>query len=416
MSKRLVIFLWLVALALGGAVYAVKSQQNARTRSSVKRAGGQTLFEKFPASEVASLAIGGPDGNVHVVKKDGKWTVAERDGYPANPATIHDLLRTVEQLKVVGGIEAGPAYAARFGMDETSAKPEERGTTVTFTDAAGKELAKLSVGKTIGDEAATNPLTGGGAAGRFVRNHADASGIYKTSEMFASLSGDPKRWLAEDFIQVQKPVAVTVTRPGSDEPAWKLTREHEEEEFALEGAKPDEKLDPAAFAPFKSLFSFARFADVVSADEVAKRAEPDQKRSAVIGTVEGFTYTLGITPAKPAEKKADAQGPDEKTYFLTVKVDAALPKERKKTADEKPEDAKTHDDAFAQRLKELQDKLAQEKAFEGRTFEVTQWTLDALLKDRAAFLKKDAPAAPAGRPVAPGAMPMGLPPGFTPAR
>jgi len=410
MSKRLVIFLWLVALALGGAVYVVKSKQGAQTRGSVKRAGGQTLFEKFPASEVASVAIGGADGGVHVVKKNGKWTVVERDGYPANPTAIHDLLRTVEALKVVDGIEAGPAYAARFGMDEASAKAEERGTTVTFADAAGKELAKLSVGKTIGDEAAANPLTGGGAAGRFVRNHADESGIYKTSEMFASLSGDPKRWLAEDFIQVQKPVAVTVTRPGSDEPAWKLTREHEEAEFALDGAKPDEKVDPAALAPFKSLFSFARFSDVVSADEVAKRAEPDQKRSAVIGTVEGFTYTLGITPAKPAEKKADSQSPDEKTYFLTVKVDAALPKERKKAADEKPEDAKTHDDAFAQRLKELQDKLAQEKAFEGRTFEVSQWTLDALLKDRAAFLKKDAPASPAG----PAAAPRSLPPGFMP--
>jgi hypothetical protein len=413
MSKRLVIFLWLVAIALGGAVYVVKSKQNAQTRSSVKRAGGQTLFEKFPAAEVASITVTGADGGVHVVKKDGGWTVTERDGYPANRTAIHDLLRTVEELKVVGGIEAGPAYAARFGMDETSANAAERGTTVVFAGADGKELAKLSIGKTLGSEEPANPLTGGGAMGRFVRNHADESGIYKTSEMFAALSVEPKRWLAEDFIQIQKPATVAVTAPGKDEPAWKLTRENEEANFALEGARPEEKIDEAALAPFKSLLSFARFDDVAPAADVEKRAEAGQKRTATITTVEGFTYTLGITPAKAAEKKAadDSLPPAEKTYFLTVKVDATLPKERKKAADEKPEDAKEKDAAFASRLKELQDKLAKEKAFEGKTFEVTQWTVDSLLKDRAAFLKKDAPA---GQPAP--AKNGGLPPGFMPMR
>lgn len=393
MSSRLVLILWLIVIALGGAVFAVKSKQGEQARSLIRRTGGQTLLDQFPATDVASIAITGADGTVHLLKKDGKWIVSERDGYPANVSTIHDLLRTVEELKVIDGIEAGPAYASRFGMEETSTNPAERGTTVAFADANGKELAKLSVGKTLGAEPA-NPMMGGGASGRFIRNHADDSGIYKTSELFASLSPEPKRWLAEDFLQVQKPVAVSVTQRGKDELAWKLTRENEEANFTLADAKPEEKPEASTLTPFKSLLSYSRFDDVASAAEVEKRADVTRKQTATLVTVEGFTYTLTLTPAKPAEKKAaDTETAGENTYFLTVKVDAALPKERKKEADEKPEDAQQKDAAFASRLKELQDKLAKEKALEGRTFEVTHSTVDALLKDRASFFQKEAPPA-----------------------
>jgi hypothetical protein len=398
MSSRLVLILWLVVIALGGAVFAVKSKQGDQARSLIRRTGGQTLLEQFPAAEVASIAITGAEGTVHLQKKDGKWVVTERDGYPANVSTVHDLLRTVEELKVIDGIEAGPAYASRFGMEETSTNPAERGLTVAFADANGKELAKLSVGKTLGAEPA-NPMMGGGASGRFIRNHADDSGIYKTSELFASVSAEPKRWLAEDFIEVQKPVAVSVTQRGKDELAWKLTRENEEANFTLADAKPEEKPEASTLAPFKSLLSYSRFDDVVSAIDVAKRADITRKQTATIITVEGFTYTLTLTPAKPAEKAADSEAGNENPYFLTVKVEATLPKERKKEADEKPEDAQQKDAAFASRLKELQDKLAKEKALEGRTFEVTHSTVDALLKDRASFFQKEAaPARPAMPP------------------
>jgi hypothetical protein len=404
MSSRLVLILWLVAIALGGAVFAVKSNQRDQARSLIRRNSGQTLFEKFPAADVASIAITGAEGTAHLRKKDGKWVVTDREDYTANVGTVHDLLRTVEELKVIDGIEAGPAYASRFGMEETSSDPAERGLTVAFADANGKELAKLSVGKALGAEPA-NPMMGGGASGRFVRDHADDSGIYKTSEIFASLSAEPKRWLAEDFLLVQKPVAISVTQPGKDELAWKLTRENEEAAFSLADAKPEEKPEATSLAPYKSLLSYARFEDIVPAAEAEKRSETGRRQTAIITTVEGFTYELTLTPAKPAEKKADAETPNEATYFLTVKVDASLPKERKKEADEKPEDAQQKDAAFASRLKELQDKLAKEKALEGRTFEVSRSTVDALLKDRAAFFQKEAP------PSRPAASPMMFPGG-----
>ena len=57
MSSRLVLILWLVVIALGGAVFAVKSKQGDQARSLIRRMGGQTLLEQFPAADVASIAI-----------------------------------------------------------------------------------------------------------------------------------------------------------------------------------------------------------------------------------------------------------------------------------------------------------------------------------------------------------------------
>jgi hypothetical protein len=399
MSSRLVLALWLVAIALGGAVFAVKSRQGQQAKSTIRRAGGETLFEKFPAGEVASIVVTDADHSVRLVKQDAKWVVADRENYPANVTAVNDLLRSVEELKVVDGIEAGATYAGRFGMDETATRPEERGTSVVFGDISGKELAKLSVGKTLrGDDDATPMGAGGGASGRFVRNHADESGIYKTGEMFAALSADPKRWLAEEFVQVQKPVSIAVTQAGKPDLAWKLNRADESADFALEGLQPEEKPEASVLAPFKNLFSFARFDDVASAAEVATRADSANQRVATVTTVEGFTYTFTLTPAKPAEAKPPAAPEESPAWFLTVKVDATLPTERKQDAGEKPDDSKEKDAAFASRLKELQDKLANEKALEGRTFIVSQSAIEPLLKERPDFFKKSAPANQATTP------------------
>ena len=95
MNKRQVIILWAIALALGAAVTAVKLSQNQSTLSATNRAQGQTLFESFPAADASSIEIQGVTESVSLVKKDGKWVVTQRDGYPANNTYVNDLIRTL---------------------------------------------------------------------------------------------------------------------------------------------------------------------------------------------------------------------------------------------------------------------------------------------------------------------------------
>jgi hypothetical protein len=407
MNKRQVITLWVIAIVLGIAVAAVKLTQKDATQSATDRAPGQTLFEKFPAAEIASVAIKGAQDSVTLTRKDGKWVVAEREDYPANAGYVNDFIRTLDELKVTRGMEAGPSFAPRFGMDENAGKAEDRGLTAVFKDAAGKDLATVSLGKNIESGADAGPMGGGGAVGRYIRNHADESGFYAVSEMFPSINDEPSRWLADDFFSPEKIKSISLSQKDKDDSAWKIIRESEDAEFKLEAASAGEVLDTTAATPLKSLFSYARFNDVVPAAEVAGRAEAEGKRKAVIETFEGFTYTLTITPAKATAPAADgdaAAPPASEDVLLTMSVAATLPKERKKEEGEKEEDAKAKDAAFTERLKSLTEKLEKEKAFEGRTFLVAKSTVEALLKERDQIITKAQPAAaadPNSGPLAP---------------
>ncbi|MES2475043.1 MAG: DUF4340 domain-containing protein [Verrucomicrobiota bacterium] len=400
MNKRQVIILWAIALLLGAAVAAVKLSQNKDNRGATQRVQGETLFESFPATDVVEISIQGAAEAVTLAKKDGKWVVKERSDFPANTTFVNNLLRTLVELKVTLGVEAGPSFAPRFGMDVNSKMPAERGLTALFKDASGKEIASVTLGKNIESESAAASMMGGGAIGRYIRNHADASGFYAISEMFPSVSADPKRWLADGFVNPEKVKSITVTAPGKADLAWTLTRDGEDAEFKLEGAKSDEVLDTTATSALKAILSYARFEDVIAPDKVTALAQEGQDRTATIETFEGFTYTVKLTPTKPpaapaadADADPDQPAPAQDNFLMTVDVAAELPKERKKEADEKPEDAKTKDAAFSERLKSLTEKLATEKALAGITFEVSKATIEALLKDRASIIAKAKPAA-----------------------
>jgi hypothetical protein len=384
MNKRQVIILWIIAIVLGIAVGAVKLTQKDTTKSATKRASGQTLFESFPAADVATLEIKGVSGTVNIVRKDGKWTINERDGYPANSTYINEFLRTLSDLKVKRGMEAGPSFAPRFGMDEGASKAEDRGLTATFKDASGKELAKVSLGKNIESGADPGPFGGAASVGRYIRNHADESGFYAISEMFPSVSDEAARWLSDEFFSPEKIKSISISQKGKDETAWKLVRDTEDAEFKLEGATGSEVLDSTATTPLKSLFSYARFNDVIAPDKVAERANVDEKRGVVIETFEGFIYKLTITPSKTGAASDDV--------MLTVNVSAELPKERKKEENEKPEDAKSKDEAFTSRIKSLTEKLEKEKALDGRVFLVAKTSVDALMKERDQLITKAQPA------------------------
>lgn len=404
MNQRQVIVLWAIALVLVVAVVLANASKSEAYESTTKLGRGDTLLSEFDPEQVAAIEIREGDDQVLLEKNDGAWVVDNRDDYPANLRNVHELLREVSEVKVTQGIEADPSFAPRFGMDPEGESAEELGTELVFRNDAGTELARLTFGKNL--EAASNPMNpyGGGSTGRFVRNHADESGIYVTSELFPALQAEATRWLAEDFLKVQKIESVRVSEPGKpDETAWTLSREDEAMDFSLEGKTETEALDTTATNPIKNLFSYTRFEDVVPATEVAEAWQEDQKRQAVIETFEGLTYTIEFGPKKLTGDAEEGAEP----YLMTVAVAGEIPAERKKGEDETEEKAKELDDAFTERKTALEEALATAKALEGRSYQVTKYTVDALLKARADLLQKPAAAGAASgaTPAIPGMNP-----------
>jgi hypothetical protein len=375
----------------------------------MQRADGETFLKEFPAEQVAKIELKGAKSSTTLVRKDGKWTVAERENYPAKLSTVQEFLRTLTDVKVTQGIECEPSFLPRFGMDPAASKEEDRGIEAVFSNDAGSEVAKVNFGKNV--QAAGDPMSmmGGGTSGRFIHNAADTSGVYKVSEVFPTLTTEPKSWLDPQFIQVEKIQSISVSPAGKpEEVAWKIVRADENGEFALDGAKEGETADPAVTGPLKSLFSYVRFDDVATADEVAEAGKAAGKRTVKIETFEGFHYTLTLTPqAKKEEPPTPDAPPQEEMYLMTVEVSADIAAERKKDEKESPEDAKAKDTAFTERKTTLDKRLATEKALAGRTFKVSAATVEPILKERDGMLKKaDAPAASTS---VPGAMPPGGP-------
>lgn len=420
MNKRQVVVLWIVALVLAAAAFFAWSGKSKGFESKTERSRGQTVLADFAPDQVAKIKVSSGEDTATLVRKDGKWTVEEREGYPAKTSMVNEFLRSLAEVEVVEGVEADPSYAPRFGMNPDADKPEERGTEVVFSNDAGTELAHITLGKNL-QAAGENPMAammggGGGSTGRFIRNHSDETGVYKVSEMFSSLTPEPQRWLNEDFIKIEKIKSVSVSPKGQpDKVEWKVTRADENGEFTLDGAQAGESLDTTAAGSLKSLFSYARFEDVVPADKAGDGAKPQEKRTAKIETFEGFVYTITVTPTE-AEKPKEPAAPDapapEESYLMTVDVEATLPTERKKEEKESEEDAKAKDKAFADRKVELEKRLAAEKAIAGKTFKVTKYTVDALLKQRSEIAPKQAPAATNTTPPAGGAVtpPVQVPP------
>ncbi|NNC90501.1 MAG: DUF4340 domain-containing protein [Akkermansiaceae bacterium] len=389
MNKKQVIFLWVIAAALAVAVAAVKSAQNRGTASVTERSRGEKLLPEFPAGKVAAVTIEGADGAVNLKQSGDGWVVEERENYPANFQLLGSTLRTLTEVEVTQGLEAGPSYNPRFGMDRDAAAPEDHGLHLTFKDAAGANLESLALGKETQSDANSNPMMMmQSAGGRFVRLASDPKAIYVISESFPRVTADPKDWLKDEFVKIEKIKSITLRAPeDSGFAPWTLTRTAEIGDFTLEDMPEGKQINVTAVNPLKNFFSFARFEDVVPAGEAAKQSDPAQKRQAVITTFDGFTYTLDIVPKKsPVPAREGAPTPPQ-NYFLTVKVEATLPTERSKPAEETEEEAKSRDEAFQQRLKDLEKKLATEQRFAGRTFEVTQWTVNALLKPRADLIQ-----------------------------
>lgn len=385
MNSRQVIILWIIAVALAVAVALVKVSQQASRDTATNRSPGDTLLASFSPEQVANISLTDSKGTLTLKLNDGTWAVAERDDYPARSSNVLSLLRSLNDLKVIQAMEAGPSFAPRFGMDEAARTAENRGVTAAFNDASGKEIARISAGRMLD------------SGGRFVRNHGDESGFYTVNDMLSLFDTDAVRWLDESFIAPENISSIKVGDDGEGGTVhWHVVRDQDDQDFRLADAAPGETLDSSAADSFKRLLGFARFQDVIPEEKVAANtADSATPRVATIETFEGFTYTLTITPAKAIEADPDdenAMPPAPDDHLLTIDVKATLPTERKKAETETEEVAAELEKSFQDRLNTLTEKLAKESALAGRTFRVTKSVVEQLLKARDE-ITAEAPAA-----------------------
>ncbi|MCX6853438.1 MAG: DUF4340 domain-containing protein [Verrucomicrobia bacterium] len=404
--KKILLLLIVLGGVIGTALY-YQEQQNANLNTASNRGAKirERLLPDLDISAVRKFKVQDDKSSVNIAVSDylKSATVAERGGYPASLDKLATVLSELREQTIASKQPLGKGAWAKNKLKAPGDGAEGIGTQVEMIGAADKPLGTLVLGQNIdiaGGKTST-PMMGGNQ--RFVRIPDDGETIWVVSNTFTELEAKPENWLDKAFIDVQKIKEITVTAPKADD-SWAVNRADENAtDFTMVKPNAGETLDTSKL-PASSILSSPTFNDVSGKDKAAELLKDANKVK--ITTFDGFSYDVQVA-------KQSKDGSDK--YYVSVAVTAEIPKVRAPVKDEKEEDKKKKDEEFATAIKAQEDKLAKEQKFAGWVFEVSEYTINNLLKKRSEIVKLDVPPA-TDAPAAPGASPAPAVPSSAPAK
>jgi len=392
MNKKQIRILLVLLIIAGGTVIVFRNRSH-QSWSGGGQAVGQKLLGALPVNDVTQIIIQSGTNELSVARKDDIWRVRERGDYPANFGTISSVLLKLKDLKVVQAEQVGASQLGRLELLPPG-PGSNTATRVELRDSSGKSIKTLLLGKKHMSKSPRGSqfgdMEGGFPDGRYVMTDASAGNVAVISDALSDLEPQPQSWLSKEFVKIEKVKSVAVRFPEATN-SWKLTRETETGEWKLADAAAAEKLDAS------KLFSFGNPLSSVQISDVAIGLTPEQTGLAkpttlTIETFDGLTYAVQTG----AQTNSDV--------FVNVMVTANLVKERTPGKDEKPEDKAKLDKEFADNLKKLETKVADESALSKWTYLLPNWTMESLLKKRSELLESKKEETPEDKTTPPGAL------------
>ena len=405
-NKQLLIAI-VVLVVLGAAViFQTFSGESTKPTNQVIKA--------LDATKLASITLTDSDDSVTVDQVDGKWSVTDRDGFPANFSNIQSLVDAVTELKILAKQKVGKSQLGRFELNDPAPEDaKDAGTKLELKDADGNVLHSILFGKETQGQADPSSPFGPSGTGRYVLVAPNTVGEINET-LSSDLKTSPADWLhKEDFLKVEKIKSITITQPNEAD-SWTLTHIKEGDDMALSDAKPEEKLDSSKGNSAGRVLGSPSFDDIASKSAKPEETGMDKAVTATIDTFEGYQYVV-----KMAKKEEDhymsftASGTripqEDEGKAREPQADETKPREPAK--DEKPEDSERLDKEHAESLakliadrekahkddqaklktdrdQELADNLAKLAKLEGWTFKVSSYTFDAIYKTRAEMMEE----------------------------
>jgi hypothetical protein len=205
---------------------------------------GESVFAslKDRIGDVATLKITGAAGDAATLQRHGTgdkedWGVAEKGGYPADPAKIRQVLLGFAELKLVEPKTRKADFYTRLDVEDPGT---DRGTDtshsrlVEIDDSKGAKLGELIVGKRRPDDLGT------GADGLYIRHPGDPQAWLAQGSV--DLPADAKDWLDKKIVGIPPARIREVTLTHADGTTLILKRDKEDAKFAIDGAPADTKL------------------------------------------------------------------------------------------------------------------------------------------------------------------------------
>lgn len=354
MNARIAGVLVVLLIALGGGALLVREQQSSRVSAGAGTLG-QPLLKGLQASLVASIVIRQPKETITIVKKDERWTIAERGGFPADVDKVRDFVVKAIALKVGQSEPIGEKDRARLLLDAG-------GTAIEFLGDDGKPLARFTAGRKYFKVEPENPQRAIGD-GRYVALPGDEKQVIVVADPLAQASTLSADWISKAGVVAEKVRVMEVRHPdgaptGS---SWRIERSADNADWKLAGARGDEKLDVMKANMASYSLALIELADVAAAGAKPEDTGLDKPLVVAATTLDGLSYTLHI--GKQAGEN----------HYATIAI----------TGEPKPEGKDAEE-----RLKKISARLPREKALAGHTLLIPKVKLDDFLKKRADLLAK----------------------------
>jgi hypothetical protein len=238
-------------------------------------------------NDVREVRVTNPDGKLTVTATDSGWSLAEKAGYPVDPAQVRNLALALANLQLVEPKTADPQRLRRLQLDE----PGGEGTVsrrVELVDSSGAPLAAAIVGKP------SPSLYGGGRGGVYVRRVGDNQAWLAAGEL--ERPNDAMALVGREVIDLPvDEVARVVMRQPEGGAAATLSRGDRGTDFASDVALPEgRKLDPAKVESLAGALGGLTMTDVRPAAEIAPGNSPQIGYATFAGgTVDVTVTTIG---------------------------------------------------------------------------------------------------------------------------
>ena len=372
MNARIVGILVALLVVLGGGALVYFQQQRSQQASNVDLLG-QPLLKNLKAADIASIRIVEPKAALTLARKDERWTIAERDGFPADIGKVREFVVRMIELKVAQSEPIGAADRARLALDMPGGSGA--GTLLEFLSADGKALAQVILGKQYfkreGDPA------GRAADGRFVVLPAKADTVYIVPDALTQASARSADWIDPTAFKVEKVRTMEVRFPEGEH--WKLARVRDDANWKLSGLRPGEKVSVSRANSATYSLSLLELADVAAPELKPADAGLDKPIVVDANTFDGLRYTIRIGKL------------ENNSYYVGFSSGGSLARERKPEPGENPADRARRDKETAERFAAIEKRLPYEKILAGHVLLVPKSKLDDVLKKRSELLEPKQP-------------------------
>jgi hypothetical protein len=281
MNARLAGILLVLLAVMGGGALLYYQQERSRRPDNVAMLG-QPLLKDLQVASVASIRIVEPERTLTVQRRDEGWTIAEREGFPADVGKVREFALKLVSLKIGQSDPIGEKDRARLNLDAS-------GTRVELDGAEGKPLARLTVGKKYWKKDPQNPDKTP-ADGRFVGLPGAPKQAYLVSDPLEQATTRTSAWIDRTAFKVEKVKSLEVRYP--DGGGYRIERSGDNADWQMEGLRPGEAVDTGRANAASYSLSLLELADVAPRDAADTGLDKPTRIDAT--TLAGRSYAIRV--------------------------------------------------------------------------------------------------------------------------